>query len=311
MPKMPRYLSDIEYVCPKCQAAISETIDVPEPAWTADYASDMTGDDDIDLTCEECDESFWAHVHVQVGECQITLHDFLGTPIHATDGYYDGPDDGGLWDETDPEVNAFGVFLQSHRETWNMLKDAALPSSGSSLMNRMVFAHQISAMEAYLADTVILQVTTKPDALKRLLLEDKDLLQEKFNLAQIAADPDLVKRKVLDHLRSLMYHNLPRVSALYKTAFKIDVLHLLESTALHDLMQAVTYRHDCVHRNGHNKDGEKLEVFTPDYIERIASITHSLVDAIEKKRVIDGFQAAIDAVEAKRSRLLQTDPSGT
>ena len=77
--------------------------------------------------------------------------------------------------------------------------------------------------------------------------------------------------------------------------------HVLNKDELETLMRAVVYRHDCVHRNGHTKDGEKLVVFTPEYVEQIAGITHSLVDGIERKRIIDGFQAAIDAVAVNPS----------
>lgn len=284
-----------------------DRIDVPEPYWMADRASDMTAEDDLDLECRECDETFAAHVLNNAGDCDITLNDHPGVKVDADTAFYDGPDEDD-WEEPEPPENAFSVFLQSHRETWNMLKENALPADGSSLMNRMVFAHQISAMEAFLADTVIIHVTTKPDAMKRLLEEDADLKKEKFNLAEIAADPNLVRKAVLEHLRSLMYHNIARVRVLYQTVLNIDLFKLLSKDDLETLMRAVVYRHDCVHRNGHTKEGEKLVVFTPEYIESIAGITHTLVDGIERKRIMDGFQAAIDAAAANPSQPPQSDP---
>lgn len=277
-----------------------DRIEVPEPHWMADRASDMTAEDDLDLECRECDEMFAAHVLNNGGDCEITLNDHPDVKVDAETAFYDGPAEED-WEEPEPPDNAFSVFLRSHRETWNMLKENALPTDGSSLMNRMVFAHQISAMEAFLADTVIIHVTTKPDAMKRLLGEDADLKKEKFSLAEIAADPNLVRKAVLEHLRSLMYHNIARVRVLYQTVLNIDLFKLLSKDELETLMRAVVYRHDCVHRNGHTKDGEKLVVFTPEYVEQIAGITRSLVDGIEKKRIIDGFQAAIDAVAVNPS----------
>jgi hypothetical protein len=295
------YKCDISFACPKCGANVMDRIDVPGPHWMADRASDMIGEDDLDLECRECDEMFAAHVVNNAGDCDITLNDHPGVKVDADTAFYDGPDQDD-WEEPEPPENAFSVFLQSHRETWNMLKENALPATGSSLMNRMVFAHQISAMEAFLADTVIIHVTTKPDALKRLLEEDDDLKKEKFNLAEIAADPNLVRKAVLEHLRSLMYHNIARVRVLYQTVLNIDLFKLLSKDDLGTLMRAVVYRHDCVHRNGHTKEGEKLIVFTPGYIESIAGITHALVDGIERKRIMDGLQAAIDSAAANPSQ---------
>jgi hypothetical protein len=301
------YKSAISFICPKCGWAITDQVDVPEPHWMADRASDMTAEDDLELECRECGEQFSAHVFNSAGDCEVTLHDYPNLKVDAEHAFYDGPD-GDDWEEPEPPENAFSVFLQSHRETWNMLKENALPADGSSLMNRMVFAHQISAMEAFLADTVIIHVTTKADAMKRLLEEDDDLRKEKFNLAEIAADPNLVRKAVLEHLRSLMYHNIGRVRALYRTVFKIDLFKLVGKDEIDTLMRAIVYRHDCVHRNGHTKEGEKLTVFTPEYIASIASITHTLVDAIERKRVMDSFQAAIDVVAANRSPSPRINP---
>lgn len=300
------YKSDISFVCPKCGTMVTDQVEVAEPHWMADRASDMTAEDDIDLECRECGKEFSAHVLNSGGDCDIALHDYPATKVDAGHAFYDGPD-GDDWEEPEPPENAFSVFMDSHRETWNMMKEDALPLNGTSLMNRMVFAHQISAMEAFLADTAINHVTINPDAMKRLLDEDDELKKVKFSLAQIAADPNIIRKTVLDHLRSLMYHNISRVNALYKTVLKIDLFRLLNKEEVDTLMLAITLRHDCVHRNGHTKNGDKLTVFTPTYIETIADITHKLVDAIEKKRVIDSFQAAIDAVE-NSSPPLQSTP---
>jgi hypothetical protein len=98
-----------------------------------------------------------------------------------------------------------------------------------------------------------------------------------------------------------MYHNIGRVNALYRTVFKMDLFRMLDKDETDTLMQAILYRHDCVHRNGYSKEGEKLTVLTPEYVGRILAITHKLFNAIEKARVLGGFQAAIDAVAANRS----------
>ena len=42
------------------------------------------------------------------------------------------------------------------------------------------------------------------------------------------------------------------------------------------LEQAIVYRHDCVHRNGYDHDGNKLELFTPDYIAKIHDLLKDL-----------------------------------
>jgi hypothetical protein len=49
------------------------------------------------------------------------------------------------------------------------------------------------------------------------------------------------------------------------------------------LHKAIEYRHDCVHRNGIDRDGKRLEVFTRQYVQGIADDIKMLVDKIEAK----------------------------
>jgi hypothetical protein len=294
------YKCDISFVCPACRQFAEDRVDVPEPHWIADKAADMSAEEDIDIQCPECGDGFSAHVLNSGGECYFQFYDHPESKIKGSEAFYDGPDTDD-WDEPEPPENAFSVFLDSHRETSALLKENSMPLSGSNLMFRMLFAHQISAMEAFLADTAINEVTNKPDAMARLLKDDTDLKKEKFDLAEIAADPNIVRKTVLEHLRSLLYHNLGRVNALYGTVFKMNLFRMLEKDEVDTLMQAILYRHDCVHRNGYSKEGDRLAIFTPEYVTGILAITHKLVDAIERARVIGGFQAAVDAIAANSS----------
>jgi hypothetical protein len=42
------------------------------------------------------------------------------------------------------------------------------------------------------------------------------------------------------------------------------------------------HRHDCVHRNGFDKDGNRLFIFTKEYIEEIATLMRALVRRINE-----------------------------
>ena len=56
------------------------------------------------------------------------------------------------------------------------------------------------------------------DAMQRLIDRNGDLAKEKFTLAEISKEPGLVERKVREHLRSILYHNLAKVDVLYNIA---------------------------------------------------------------------------------------------
>ncbi len=84
-----------------------------------------------------------------------------------------------------------------------------------------------------------------------------------------------------DYLRSILYHDLAKVDFLYRTALDAPVLGEKEDND--KLFKAITYRHDCVHRNGRDKEGNRLTVFTKAYVQEIAVVMRSLVDRIERK----------------------------
>jgi len=71
------------------------------------------------------------------------------------------------------------------------------------------------------------------------------------------------------------------VRALYKIAIGLDLFDLLGAKK-DGLFKAIEYRHDCVHRNGYDSEGNRLEIFTKEYVQEIADIMKDLVEDIEK-----------------------------
>ena len=173
-----------------------------------------------------------------------------------------------------------GIFMETYDHTLVILAEHG-GEDGGDLINRMVFAQQVSALEAYLSDTLLKVTTNKKEAMERLVTGDKNLKAEKFTLADFATNPDIVVEKVTTYLRSLIYHDLPRVDFLYRTALDVRVLGSEADNG--KLLKAITYRHDCVHRNGMDKDGNRLTVFTKAYVQETADAMRSLVDRLERE----------------------------
>lgn len=171
------------------------------------------------------------------------------------------------------------VFMSSYHHTGDLLADYG-GDSGSHLVNRMIFSHQITAMEAYLADRLIKEMESDAHAVERLLRQDEDLAKEKFTLAEFSKDPDLVDKRVREHLRSIQYHNLAKVDVLYHIALGIRILNLATDKA--SLFRAVLLRHDCVHRNGFDKDGNELKIFTKAFVQETADLIRTLIGSIER-----------------------------
>lgn len=181
-------------------------------------------------------------------------------------------------DYTVPD-NPFTIFMDSYHHTGDLLADHG-KDNGGHLLNRMVFSHQVTALEAYLGDTLLKEVMADTGAMQRLIDQDDDLAKEKFTLAEISKEAGLVERKVREHLRSILYHNLAKVDVLYNIALGVRILTLAGDKK--SLFKAVLLRHDCVHRNGFDKDGNELKVFTKAFVQNTADLIKAFVEDIEK-----------------------------
>jgi hypothetical protein len=188
------------------------------------------------------------------------------------------PDSADEWLDPAPPDDPFTIFMSSYHGSGDLLAENG-SDDGGHLVNRLVFSHQVTALEAYLGDTLKNEVFRDLDAMRRLVDQDIDLKKEKFTLAEISKEPELVEKKVREHLRGIMYHNLARVDVLYKIALGVRMLDLAADTK--PLFAAVMLRHDCVHRNGADKDGRPLDVFTKTFVQQTADTIRDFVRSVE------------------------------
>ena len=183
------------------------------------------------------------------------------------------------WLDYEAPANPFAIFMNSYHHTCDLLADHG-NYHGGFLLNRMVFSHQVTALEAYLGDTLINVVMSDADAIQRLIAQDEELVKKRFTLAEISKEPALVESKVREHLRSILYHNLAKVDVLYNIALGVRILNQAKDKA--SLFKVVSLRHDCVHRNGFDKDGKELMVFTKEFVQDSADQIRDFVEGIER-----------------------------
>jgi hypothetical protein len=185
-----------------------------------------------------------------------------------------------VWTDYDLPDSPFTIFMDSYHHTGDLLADSG-SEVGAHLVNRMIFSHQVTALEAYLGDTLTKAVLMYRAAMARLMTNDAELSKERFSLAEIASDPGLVETRIREYLRTILYHNLAKVDFLYNTALGIRILGLVRDKAL--LFKAIMQRHDCVHRNGLDKNGQRLDVFTKRYVQDTADLIKAFVMEIESE----------------------------
>jgi hypothetical protein len=172
------------------------------------------------------------------------------------------------------------IYLDSYHQVGDLLAKES-NDDGGHLINRLIFAHHITALEAYLSDTLLRAVMKDPDAMKRLVFGSKDLTSKKYSMVDVISSPNFVLERVSGYLRSILYHNLAKVDELYRLALKVQVLD--EQVDREKLFRAIELRHDCVHRNGMDRDGHRSTVFTRAYVQDVADPMRALVNRLELK----------------------------
>lgn len=275
---MQEFETNVSFTCPRCNEVSRSVVPVPEPDWAnAENPSDLYSEDQTEVVCQQCGTTFDAYVYNSGGVCTVTLNEFPDTQIDADHARFSPEEDD--WLDADVAQDPFDIFMNSHHQIGDFLDEHGHETDGGHLVNRMLFVQQVSALEAYLADTLLKAVVEKRGVLAKLIAGDRELNAQKFTLAEIASTPNLVEEKVTAYLRSIVYHNLARVDALYRLAFGLRILDEKPTNAL--LVEAIRHRHDCVHRNGRDKDGALLTVFTKDYIGQIGAAMRQLVKRID------------------------------
>ena len=274
------YVSDVKFLCPVCTDYIKCEVAVPEPDWSEDRARDRMAHDEITLECPNCGGSFEVDVTNSDGNIDMDFSEYDTHTINCSYGYHKGDiDDMDFWssipdspaDILKDSLSDALKLLEKHGETTYM-----------PVLIRMVFVHCFGALEAYLADTLINAVRSDNKSLARLLEGDKDLKDKKISLREVMEHQDIVIREAIDHLRSIMYHNLAKVDVLYKITCGFSVFP--DDEVRKRLNKNVPVRHDCVHRNGCDKEGNLRAELTKEYVVAVSEVIIILVDDIEQQK---------------------------
>lgn len=268
--------TQIQFTCPDCQALAVTSAEVPEPDWSAaESMSDLNSEGETEVECPHCEAVFEAYVVNNAGSCAVTLNNHPGTAVSADVAFYSPEED---WSDYTLPENPLSIWVESFEQAQAYL-EAHGSDDGGALINRMVFSQHVAALEAFLGDTLLKEVLADEKRLGRLLAGDKELAKERFTLAEIQENPGLIRDRVGAYLADIRYHNLAKVDTLYRIALKVELLK--ETAQREKLFVAIQHRHDCVHRNGRDKNNEKLTVFTKAYVTETAELFRAVVEKVD------------------------------
>lgn len=155
-------------------------------------------------------------------------------------------------------------------------------SMENATLQRMVFASVITAMEAYLSDTMKSHVLNR-SAVKRRFVESHIVFKEKVAKMDVFTFLDTLDKTLNTEIDKISFHNIDTVKELYQKVLACD----FPEDKLDQLRPSVFARHDIVHRNGKKSDGFSVDVSQQDVIDLI-ELVKSLIRNIDQQ-IIDGL----------------------
>ena len=265
----------LKFVCPFCgEENETDALYVPTPDFSAETHHDSVNSEDYEHQCHKCDHLF-----------DITVYN----GFYGGDGEISDIDEGVSVEEDFPEEDyeeeyKSAYFDEHVRETIDVLdKIEVLDEVSKKLLYRTLYANVISSMEAYLSDRLIQKVLSSEETKRHFVENFKDFEDVKISLSDIYENIENIESRIKKSLREIIYHHLPRIRNIYKSTLNIDL------GDISDLMKCVSIRHDIVHRNGKDKDGN-LQVINKNDVEELATKVTEFIRNIESQFAIEGSE---------------------
>jgi len=278
---MAHYEASVEFKCPACGEVVSESVDVPETNWSGDNADERFVEDDAEAGCNNCNTGFVLHIQNSDGRIAAQILDHEEVEVECGDAEMVGSIHDDIdWAYDDVPDEPAEILFATLFDVSNLLDQVGFPLLNWTL-HRMAFIQQFAALEAYLSDRLIGAVTGDPAALEKSLTAISELKERKFTLAAFHADADIVKKTIAAYLRELMYHNFTKIDAIYKATLGFGIFP--DTDVSERMFKALPIRHDCVHRNGKDKDGRTSFEVNTNFVKQTDRDIRAMIIHIEGK----------------------------
>lgn len=175
--------------------------------------------------------------------------------------------------------NSYTSFLESIDNLEELLRMNISNENSNDYYLKMLYANVITILETYLSDTFINKVMSEERYIRRFIETFKDYENEKIGYNDIFKYYEKSSVKVAETMAEVIYHNIAKVKGMYESTLGIE---FLTDQELRKVYKSVSIRHDIVHRNGKNKNGEKILV-TKESIQEMIEEVKRLVNHIENQ----------------------------
>lgn len=186
------------------------------------------------------------------------------------------------FDEYTDEHDSQTKFHSDFRYTLNELLVLS-NSNDNVVLQRMVFSSVITAMEAYLSDTMKCHVLNRHAFKRRFVESYSTFINKKIQSSTIFSFMDSLDREISEEIDKISFHNIQVVTGLYKNV----LLCSFPEDKIAQLSKSVETRHHIVHRNGRTTDGSIIVITDTDVIDLI-ELVGDVVENIDKQ-ILDGL----------------------
>lgn len=133
----------------------------------------------------------------------------------------------------------------------------------------MLHSHIISSFESYLSFTFTQKVMKDRKYKIRLIECESNFNKMKFSFSDFYVIQDSLDQRIKEHLDNIIFHNLKNTVPLFKGVLGYE----FNKEDLEWLGSAISLRHDCVHRAGHDLSGNKISISRADILKLIEKVS--------------------------------------
>jgi hypothetical protein len=150
------------------------------------------------------------------------------------------------------------------------------------IQKRQIFISGIGVLEIFLLDTFISVMDSDVKYLKKFISNYIPFREKKINFNSIYVEFENIQETVKNELFNIIFHNLGRIKPIFESTFGIDF------PSIKKMSKYINIRHDLVHRNGKQKDGNELNINENNVNELLSEIMN-FANEITKKLNLDNI----------------------
>lgn len=194
----------------------------------------------------------------------------LNLTILVRDGWVDDHEEGSNADRNILDTKFYNNFTDA-------MSDLDLINAGNNhpVIQRMIYSTVISAMEAYLSDTLKRNVFNREGVKRRFVKTYKNFSNDALAGSDIFDYLDKLDGKIKYYIdKKMSFHDTQLIESIYT-----KVLHCkIDKDMLKKLSAFVDKRHDIVHRNGKDQDSNVHNISQKDVRILIRVVSHFIQD---------------------------------